>query len=89
MEKKANRKRVKPQYYREALTNDEIFQRLQDDTASKQPTKKRKVAESDTVGESNVQDDSLTSGDVESHDEGTCMSNFALYYAHLYFSVSF
>lgn len=39
----SSRKRVKPQYYGEALTSDEVFHRLEDDKAGhKQPAKKKK-----------------------------------------------
>lgn len=65
-----SRKRVKPQYYGEALTSDEVFQRLQDDEESrKRPAKKRRQSPTPVTEEAGSNHDANES-QVESHDEG-------------------
>lgn len=74
-----SRKRVKPQYYGEALTSDEIFHTLEDEKAGHKqpPAKKRKQAltpmkEVPGKDDHDTEDDSIAteSIQVESHDEG-------------------
>ena len=56
-----SRKRVKPKYYGESLTSNEVFERLQADKEShKRPSKKRRQSPPPAANKS----------EVESHDEG-------------------
>ena len=55
-----SRKRVKPKYYRESLTSEEVFERLEADKEShKRPSKKRRQSQRPASNER----------EVESHDE--------------------
>ena len=68
------RKRVKPRYYGEALTNGDMYQRLQDEEdMRKQPAKKRRRQSPTPVAESGE-------SEVESHDEGVLITSILCVY---------
>ena len=67
-----NRKRVKSKYYGEALTSDEVFERLQAEEENKRPRQKKR-RQSPTVQneERACSSAAADASDTESHDEGT------------------
>lgn len=62
------RKRIKPQYYGEALTTDAVYERLQVEQRSKRPSRKRQMQTPPPEEEPMAADDDESG--MESHDEG-------------------
>ena len=99
-QKTVKRRRIKPQYYGEALTSDEIYQRLQEDEKEKQQSKQQRkrgkqpvaqkkqsaVAEDDDVSDEDS-GQAEESDDSELHDEGIpYVHTFITYLVYIYFS---
>ena len=70
------RKRVQSQYYGEALTSDEVMERMQEEKSTKGPSKKKRRQSPPEVEGFASSSRAANESEVESHDEGIYVYHF-------------
>ena len=70
------RKRVQSQYYGEALTSDEVMERMQEEKSTKGPSKKKRRQSPPEVEGIASSSRAANESEVESHDEGIYVYHF-------------
>ena len=83
------RKRVKPRFYGEALTSDEVFEWLQADEESKRSRQKKRKKAPPTQCENRVCSSAVVDeSGTESHNEGKVYYHYIFYGGEMYYSPS-